>query len=224
MTAPRQLHPPWGAPRWTWHSVALAVAISACLFVALPLLEKLTGQMQGDASIRSIDGVVPPPPPPPPPPARPPEEQARPRPQPRLDAPKPRLDPMRLAFSLGRDFGGIGGDFFTDFAIMDHGGLASSDLVFEIAELDTPPRALAHVPPVYPPQARNRRVEGEVALEFIVGSDGMVGEVRVISSKPPMLFDDAAVQAVQRWRFQPGQRDGQPVSTRVRQSLFFRLE
>ena len=48
-------------------------------------------------------------------------------------------------------------------------------------------------------------------IEFTVGTDGSVTDARVVRSNPPRVFDREALNAVERWRFQP---IGAPVTTR----------
>jgi TonB family protein len=62
--------------------------------------------------------------------------------------------------------------------------------------------------PAYPAQASAARVQGEVIIEAVVGKDGSVVDTRVVSG-PPMLRD-AALNAVQRWRYRPFEVDGKP--------------
>ncbi|GEM_PF-5948859 len=57
--------------------------------------------------------------------------------------------------------------------------------------------------PVYPERARRARWEGVVELELLIGSDGSVDSVRVLSSSGHALLDEAALAAVKRWRFTP---------------------
>jgi protein TonB len=47
--------------------------------------------------------------------------------------------------------------------------------------------------------------------------------VEVTESKPPRLFDSAAVQAMQRWKFRPKIVNGQPQSQRAQQTIEFTL-
>lgn len=72
-------------------------------------------------------------------------------------------------------------------------------------------RAVSTPPPSYPPDALRSGQSGEVQVEFTVGTDGSVSNVRVVRATPPRVFDRAAVAAVRRWRFQPV---GSPVTTR----------
>jgi protein TonB len=55
--------------------------------------------------------------------------------------------------------------------------------------------------PVYPPLARQARVQGTVRLEAVINKDGVIEELKVISGHP--LLVQAALDAVQQWRYQP---------------------
>ena len=83
---------------------------------------------------------------------------------------------------------------------------------------------MADAAPVYPPQAARRKIEGSVELEFTVGVDGNLSDVRVVRSDPQNIFDREAVRAAQRWRFSPRSEGGVPVSSKVRKTLNFRLK
>lgn len=65
------------------------------------------------------------------------------------------------------------------------------------------------VKPEYPPAARAAHIQGEVVLHAIIGKDGAVRQVQVISG-PPMLAS-AAQNAVKQWRYKPYILNGQPV-------------
>lgn len=217
--------PSWAAPRWTWGAVVWSALLTVLLFLALPFLERITAPPDCGTQIRTINTTALPPPPPPPPPIRPPEPVRRDAPRPQMETAPPRLTPLALSLSLGTAMGGLQGDFFADFALA---GLAAAPdagaYIFEINELDEPPRAVAQLPPLYPAQARLRRIEGYVTLVYVVGADGRVGTLDITESEPAGLFDEAARQAVRRWRFEPGRRAGEAVPVRVQQRLSFQLE
>jgi TonB family protein len=78
------------------------------------------------------------------------------------------------------------------------------------------------VQPVYPPEARNARVQGLVSLHAIIGVDGSVKELTVISG-PPQLTE-AALDAVRQWRYQPYLLDGRPVEVDTQVDVNFVLE
>lgn len=71
------------------------------------------------------------------------------------------------------------------------------------------PMALERVPPVYSAEMREKRLEGTVMIQALVGTHGEVLEVKVTKSIPGL--DDAAVAAVKRWKFKPALTDGRPV-------------
>ena len=76
-----------------------------------------------------------------------------------------------------------------------------------------PPVPIDKVMPVYPPLARARGLEGVVLLRAIVDREGRIEDgVTVVQSSP--TFDEAAVAAFRRWRFQPG-RDENGTAVRV---------
>ncbi|HSM11822.1 MAG TPA: energy transducer TonB [Lysobacter sp.] len=64
-------------------------------------------------------------------------------------------------------------------------------------------RPLSTPPPKFPTEALRAGQSGEVQVEFTVGTDGSVSDVRVVRATPPRVFDREAISAVRRWRFQP---------------------
>jgi TonB family protein len=71
-----------------------------------------------------------------------------------------------------------------------------------------PPVKIKDVPPVYPAVAQSARVQGEVVIEATVGEDGKVADARVVKSIP--LLDQAALDAVNQWEYQPSLLNGVP--------------
>lgn len=72
-------------------------------------------------------------------------------------------------------------------------------------------RPLSTPAPQFPREALRAGQSGEVQVEFTVGTDGSVTAARVVHAEPRRVFDRAALDAVQRWRFQPL---AEPVTTR----------
>jgi protein TonB len=64
------------------------------------------------------------------------------------------------------------------------------------------PVLVSSVPPAYPPLARAAQVQGNVVVQVQVLADGTVGNAVVVSGHA--LLNEAAIQAVQQWRFRPG--------------------
>jgi TonB family protein len=83
------------------------------------------------------------------------------------------------------------------------------------------PRKTRHVPPEYPLIAQSARVQGVVILEVVVGSDGTVTDVRVLRSIP--LLDQAAIDAVRQWEFEPTYLNGAAVPVTMTVTVQFTL-
>ncbi|HSB74349.1 MAG TPA: energy transducer TonB, partial [Terriglobales bacterium] len=77
------------------------------------------------------------------------------------------------------------------------------------------------VNPQYPAMARDSRLEGDVLLEAVIGTDGSVRDLRVVSG--PALLVGPAMQAVRQWRYKPYLLNGQPVEVETQIKLQFRL-
>lgn len=77
--------------------------------------------------------------------------------------------------------------------------------------------------PRYPTSAQRAGIEGWVEVDFSVGTDGEVHDAKVARAQPRHVFDRAALEAVDRWRFQPAMRDGKPVEAKLRRRIVFKL-
>lgn len=75
-----------------------------------------------------------------------------------------------------------------------------------------PPVKLYTPPPRYPPTDWIAAVEGEVVLEAAIDERGTVTSVEVLEGVSSTL-DQAAIEALEKWRFRPARRDGQPVAS-----------
>jgi len=65
-------------------------------------------------------------------------------------------------------------------------------------------------PPKYPVQALRLHQQGTVILKVFVGIDGHAQEVTVEKSSGARILDQAAIDAVKTWIFNPGLKNGQP--------------
>jgi protein TonB len=84
-----------------------------------------------------------------------------------------------------------------------------------------PPRKLVDVPPAYSEVARQIRREGVVIVEVVIDERGEVASVRVLRSVG--LLDDAALEAVRRWRFAPARLNGSPIPIVMTVTVVFKL-
>jgi protein TonB len=85
-----------------------------------------------------------------------------------------------------------------------------------------PPTKTTDVAPSYPAIARSARVQGVVILEAVLDAQGRVTSVHVLRSIP--LLDDAAMVAVQQWRFTPALLNGEPVPVVMTVTVNFTLQ
>jgi protein TonB len=80
---------------------------------------------------------------------------------------------------------------------------------------------IRRVDPVYPALARQARLEGVVQLECVVGVDGRIHDIKVVSGHP--FFVKAAIDAVRQWVYSPGTLNGDLVEVIAPITVTFRL-
>jgi TonB family protein len=85
------------------------------------------------------------------------------------------------------------------------------------------PRKTVDVHPVYPKTMRDAGREAIVPIEAIIGADGSVTSVRVLTAQIHPDFAIAAVDAVRQWKFTPTLLNGAPVEVVMNVSIEFRL-
>ena len=74
------------------------------------------------------------------------------------------------------------------------------------SDRDTIP--LVRIPPDYPQRAISRGITGWVQVQFTITGTGAVKDAIVVDSQPKRIFDDAALKAIMRWRYNPRVVDG----------------
>lgn len=90
--------------------------------------------------------------------------------------------------------------------------------------VDRMPSPLRQVKPRYPLSARRMGKSGQVLLRLYVDVDGAVGEVNVVRAEPAGVFENAAVEAVRKWRFTPAMSRGVAVGMWMTLPVRFTLE
>lgn len=80
---------------------------------------------------------------------------------------------------------------------------------------------LSKIQPPYPPLARQARIQGSVLLSAIIGKDGTIQNLKVISGHP--MLTQAALDAVKQWRYKPYLLNGEPVEVETQVQVNFTL-
>lgn len=93
---------------------------------------------------------------------------------------------------------------------------------FEASNLDQIPQPLYQSRPAYPLDLRSAGISGEVLVDFIVDSHGVVRNAAAVRSSQKG-FESAAVDAVNTWRFKPGMKGGNAVDTHMQVPIVFAL-
>jgi TonB family protein len=83
---------------------------------------------------------------------------------------------------------------------------------------------LSFASPVYPADAQARQIEGWVEVGYIVDRSGLPRDLRILQSSPPGRFDQSALAAIAKYRYEPFTRDGQVYERRVWVRIRFSLK
>jgi protein TonB len=111
------------------------------------------------------------------------------------------------------------------FGVMPSIGLLhAADAIVEEVDEGGPgkvlPKIVSQPPPVFPASLARSGAGGKVLVTFTVNEDGSVRDA-VVTSSPQRLLNPYAIKAVGAWRFEPGTRNGQPATFRLRASVEF---
>ena len=169
--------------------------------------------------------VAPPPPPPPPPPPQPVKVVVK--PVARLiqsgKLMQPRAIPKEVAVfkeaelppdvinntQTGGVFGGIPGQGMVSGPVAPPPPKPAAPTRVKQGGNVTAASILTQTRPLYPPLARQARIQGNVVLHAIIDKDGRVAQLEVVSGHP--LLVQSALDAVKQWRYKPTQLNGDPV-------------
>ncbi len=77
------------------------------------------------------------------------------------------------------------------------------------------------VKPTYPPLARQARIQGTVVLQAVIGKDGNIQNLKVVSGHP--MLAPAALEAVKQWKYKPYYLNGEPVEVDTTINVNFTL-
>jgi periplasmic protein TonB len=174
------------------------------VFVAIPLTQKLTTILDPSSA------------PPPELSIEPPEDQSFEMDEP-PDEPEPEPEPEEMVESsndldLGIDLGdltaGTGGGFLMEIPKF---AMRGNDDAFGSGDLDSAPMPANKFPPVYPRALLSKGIGGRVLISCTVDAAGQVTSTAIKQSSGHPELDQAAVSAVNKWKFRPGTKNGRKV-------------
>jgi TonB family protein len=116
--------------------------------------------------------------------------------------------------------GGVGSGDGAGFGPGSGGGYGGG--VYRVGGGISAPTILYQVEPEYSEEARKAKYNGEVTLTVVVDATGQVKNVKVVRGVG-MGLDEKAIEAVSKWKFKPGMKNGQPVAVMANIVVTFRL-
>ena len=200
-------------------AIGMGASIAALIFCILPFSHQLNRhERKLEVRKTSATELAPkdeqqaaPPPEPPKPPEKPPEPQL-------ADTQQqiPLSADLEVAMGGGGALAGFG-----DIRSLTAADAGQAD-AFDVSDLEKKPEAVSQTAPTYPAELRKAKIEGSVTVVCILDETGRVEEPRVENSSRPE-FEKPALEAIRKWRFRPGMKDGQAVRTYIRIPLRFRV-
>ena len=198
-------------------TVVMACLLTLACFMVLPLIQALGEKNDTDTWVRGASTMDPEPeedeveqeeP-------EEPEEEEQPE---ESDADSQPLDLSQLELALNPGMGGgwMGGALSINLDQLGGGG--AGDL-FELSELDQEPQVIYQAQPVLNAKIR-QRAPGTVTCVFVVSAQGAVEKPLVRASTDP-VFNQSALNALKKWKFQPAKKGGKPVSHRMQVDITF---
>jgi protein TonB len=202
-------------------AVAIGTCLTAVLFCVLPFSHIVNKPAKTFELRQASLAELPPPPEPesqPPPPETETPREAPPEPQ--LTEPPQQPVPLSADLEVAAGAGGaLAG--FGEIRALAAAEPARQD-AFDVADLEKRPEPVSQAAPAYPPELRKARIEGTVTLLFVLDENGRVEEPRIENSSRAE-FEKPALDAIKKWRFRPGMKDGQAVRTYIRIPMRFRI-
>ncbi|MBZ5514485.1 MAG: TonB family protein [Acidobacteriia bacterium] len=215
---------------WKRATIPIAYLIEALLVGVTILIPLIYTEALPKHELMTFVVAPPPPPPPPPPPAAAPPVRAIRRVTAEDIMRAPTVIPKTIAHvkdeEIPQSAMGVVGGVPGGIPGGTPGGVLGSIISGAAAPPPPPPKAVAvkrirvggqveaaklifRPTPEYPPLAKMARIQGTVRLEAIIIRDGTIQDLRVVSGHP--LLVKSALEAVQRWRYQPTLLNGEPV-------------
>lgn len=133
--------------------------------------------------------------------------------------PPPSLDMLELSLSGTLSGIGVGDVAIPTFDIA--GDL--NNMIFDLKDLDERPTPISQAKPQHPLDLRQAGINGEVVVQFLVDSHGSTRNIKIVSSTN-VGFNEPTIRAIRTWKFKPGKKNGQAVTTRVQIPINFKAK
>jgi protein TonB len=150
------------------------------------------------------------------------EDEPEPEPMDTIEKEPPELSLDQLDVALNP---GTGGNLASsDLSVPDFsvGAQALSMNFINFRDLDNKPRPTRQITPIYPPALKSQGIEGRVLIRFDIDKQGNVVDATTKKSDHP-AFAAYAVDAVRKWKFEPGMQNGEPVPFTMIAPIVFSL-
>ncbi len=100
----------------------------------------------------------------------------------------------------------------------------TKDFVYELSDIEEPPRIIRAFPPEYPVKAKAENIEGKVMVRFVVDTDGSAQEPEVVMAAPYGIFEESTLEVIELYQFEPAVMNGMPVNCIVQMPIVYAMD
>lgn len=129
---------------------------------------------------------------------------------------------------VGGSLGGVEGGVVGGLVGGTPGGVGDAPVQETVIHIERdkplPMHPISQVYPIYPNRERLEHLEDSLVVRYLIGINGRVKDVKVISHAERKIFEEVAVKAIRNWRFRPMIKDGQAKEVEHELTVNFRLQ
>jgi TonB family protein len=96
----------------------------------------------------------------------------------------------------------------------------SSETIYDVSVVDKAPATKKRLKPDYPSSIKRRDTPAEITIRFVVTTEGKVTEINIVKFNDPDMVDPVYA-AYEKAKFEPGEKSGRPVNTRMEVTEIF---